>query len=836
MPINYTIKADNYTASSNERQLLSSLSINNIKNIHQIRIHLKADLLLNVQRDDENHLFAYIKVVHPKLTGETSFRNFPIDTLLVPLVLDGRLSIHTNNRQILEIPIEILISGGVLDLDMLENYNLPIDVLSFRVEIEKLHFTDHQVSEFMTKANLINSYYSYNEVLKLLLEKFGDNGINRENSSSETFIAWHHIHRVNSFITTYDFKHLLQLVDYDPLQFLEKRERLTRLENRASTLFTKELEKGKKGKMLDRNAYCQKYVSISKHYIELSKKYQPNTVSAFNELVRIFPVEKDLNKVTAVASFYDVFKITGIPSTSQLIYNNFVEMADSVLQRQEYLNALNLITNAREIQSFFSHVEKSDAYSEVYTEALNGLIRSFLKVSVMAYKSRNFKIAQRYYEQAQHIYHNNADFIGDDFRVKHSFSEFVKQQVDIAGLMLEDNYFEDAISLLDQAKNISEQNNFELPDVDFTSAYRKGYSGIYKTLVDSIEYYIEQENRKNSLSALLHSAEFEQSHTAYLKRDERVSSYSLILFDHYMNAGLSKLKSSEPETALPLLLEARNLNQIFKLNIAGQIDSAVSEAFVPIILKIIKKARFEVWAKRMEEANQLREEAKNLSLKYGLTYNEEIKKAFLELDEKANNRVCVSIQFKIDNAARISLNRINSGKFNEAEFTLKTANALKDEHPECRINSSVLDSLNKIYNPLFRYLDAKDSLHKMAGTATFLSIKRHYDMLIDDYETHQLDVYLDKIPALKNIMEEEGSLAEYYEAIQYYIGDNQFLEAFFYLEFLEMNKVNARSTKQYQKKIGYGICKGKSDKKSFIIDLTRKNSWYKYLRSACIRN
>ncbi len=50
--IEYTIKADNYLPSSNERQILSSISINNIKNIHLVRLNFKADILLNVQRDE----------------------------------------------------------------------------------------------------------------------------------------------------------------------------------------------------------------------------------------------------------------------------------------------------------------------------------------------------------------------------------------------------------------------------------------------------------------------------------------------------------------------------------------------------------------------------------------------------------------------------------------------------------------------------------------------------------------------------------------------------------------------------------------------------------------
>jgi hypothetical protein len=835
-PINYTIKADNYTASSNERQLLSSLSINNIKNIHQVQIYLKADILLNVQRDKENHLFAYIKLVHPSVYGEIFFRDFLIDTILFPKVFDGSLSISTNNHQLIEIPIEILISGGVLDLDILEKYNIPTDELSFDIRIKKLFYTDQQLMEFMNTANLINSYYSYHEVLKLLIEKYSGNKLSRDNSSSETFISWHHIHRVNSFISTYNFKNKLQLSHDDPLGFLEKHNVLVRLENRASTLFMKELEKGRRGKMLDRNVYCQKYVDISRDYIELSKKYQPNTVSAFNELVRIFPVEEDMNKVTAVAFFYDVFKITGNPSTSQLIYNNFVAMADSVLQKQEYLNALNLITNARKIETFFNKVESSFKYSEVYAGALNGLMSSFLKVSVMAYKTRNFKIAQRYYQQAQDIYQENVDFIGNDFRAKQSFMEFLKKQLELADMMLEESYFEEAIGLLDKAKTISEQNDIDLVNFDFSAAYKKGYVGIYTILLDSIDYHIKRQNKNNSLSMLLQSNEFEQSHSEYLKRDERVFSYATILFDHYMNTGLAKLNSEKPEEALEFLFEARNLNVIFQLDHAKEIDSAVSQAIVPLIIQMINKAEFEVWAKRLDEAERLKKQTENMAIKYGLIEQEDIRKALLNLNEKIDNRVCVDIQYKVDNACKISVNRIHSRKIEEGKIILKKADDLVSAHPECKVNRTGVDSLMQVYQTLFKYISLADSLDKLLGNAAFIDIKKLSDELQANYNANGLNEYLGEVPTLFDLMKEKGNVPEYFEAIQFHINQDEFLNAFKYLELLKKKGVSAKNTKLFQKEIGYGICKKHEDSYSYLNELIHNDSWYKVLRASCQKN
>ncbi len=492
--------------------------------------------------------------------------------------------------------------------------------------------------------------------------------------------------------------------------------------------------------------------------------------------------------------------------------------------------------NAVEMESFFSEIERSDKFSEVYAGALSGLMKSFLKVSVMAYKSKNFRIAKRYYQQAQQIYDENADLVGNDFKVKQSFKEFVENQFGLAQMLIEDNYYEDAIELLDLATNISDQNQLEINQIEFDAAYKKGYSGIYGTLVDSIEYYIQQENRKSSLKALLHSAEFEKSHAHYLNRDERVSGYAVILFEYYMNGSLQKLHNDKPEEAIDFLFEARNINNLFHLNKAEQIDSAVRVAIAPIILQIIKKAEFEVWANRLDEAYVLKEQAENSANKYGLIEQKEIEYAMLNLEEKINNRVCIDIQYKVSNACKILVNRIKAGKFKEAELVLRTTKSLISKNPGCNIVNSDLDSLIKVYQPLFYYIENADSLVQQTGAADFFNIKIMYDDLKTSYFENELMEYIDEIPDLQKLMKEKGSIPEYHEAVEYYINQKDFLNAYYYLDLLKLNKVDARNTKHMQQTIGYEICKGEEDRSSLIFDLTKGDSWYKVLNKACLKN
>ncbi len=834
-PIDAVMKARQFRDGSNEKQVFASLAVNNIRNIHQVSIYLKGDLLVSVKKDKDGHLFSYVKMLHAKISGDVEFRSFPIDSLLMPKAFEGYLYIYYGKKLLAKIPVEMLLSGGVLDLESIE-YAIPdFDHLQAEIEVTRFYFSDDQFQQYMDLANAINMYYSYNEVMRLLLDDPEKSRLNRGMSSAATFIAWHEINRVKSYIELHELKNILHLEKYDPAQFLDKKEKLFRLERRASTLFIKELEAGKRGKLSDRDKYCHDYIGLSLKYINLTTNYQPNMVAAFNEMVHIYPVEQDLQRMSNAAAFYDIFKITGVAPTTQRIYNYFVDEATSELKKQEFLNALALIKNARQLELFFTSISGSDKLTEVYVQSLDGLMSSFLQVSVMAYKSRNFKMAKRYYRNAQKIYDEHAALLGNDEMVANSFRLFVEKQVELAGLLLDDESYGEAITLLDDAKNMAEKHDLPIGQLNLDSGYRKGFTGIYERLVDSVEYYLELEKQENSLSLLLSSTEFEQEHASYLQRDERIVSYAYILYDKFYESGLAKLQGKHPEQAIVYLQQADKINNLILHQKETDIDSLISAAVVPVINDYIKKAEFEVWANRLENAEKIRQKAVELQQKYGLEENKEINSAISSLGEKIRLRVCVSLQYKADNTCRVVENRIKAGKIGEAEQKLTAMERLLAGHPECVFDRKGIDSLRKTYGHLFTYYKMADHLTENVTGRPFEDLLATYDQLQKDYATYKLNRYIRELPELTVLVNKYGDSRTAGEAVIHYLDTGDYKQAFAYLKIWKNKGADARTTKYIQKKVGEGLCSGVRDKKTYISNLTGDDPYYKALRSACIK-
>ena len=834
-PVDFVIKARQYPDGSNEKQILASLAINNIKNINAVSVYLKGDFLISVRRDQGGHLFAYVKMMHPRISGEIRFRNFLIDTLLIPKAFEGRLLLYYQNKLLQEIPVEMLLSGGVLDLEAVGKNLNDVNGITAEIKITRFLYSDRQLQEFMDRANAVNTYYSYSEVLRLLFQRLEKEHLNRGKSSAATFIAWHEINRIKSYLETHHLAEILDLAAFDPERLLGRTEKLTRLERRAKTLFVRELETGRRGKLADRDKYCKAYAGISLKYIRLAENYQPNMVSAFNELVHIFPITQDLNRVSNVAAFYDKFHISGVAETNQRIYNYFVENAKSELQEESYLNALALIRNAREFELFFSGIKRSDDFDDVYIKSLDGLMSSFLQVSVMAYKAHNYKMAKRYYQNAQKIYDEHITLLGKEHDVRYSFRNFVEKQVELAGLLLDDRSYDEAITILDEAQHIMSKYDLDTC-LDLTSKYKRGYTGIYEMLVDSVAYYIEQEKRESGLSLLSYSSDFEQSHTDYLDKDERLNSYAYILYERYYRTGEAKLNGSHPEDAIADLLEAQKINDLFLKQEHTGIDSLISVAAVPQIMQLIKKAEFEVWANHMDKAEQLRLEAVKRQKTYHVEENRQINEALSVLKEKINKRVCVSVRYKLENMCHVVVNRIYSGKYQEAEQRLRQACMLIEEHRQCKVNRNMLDSLKNAYTPLFEMIHRTDSLPVIVRTRSFPEIRSYYEAMENDYSKHHLEKYLPALPSLKQLIAAQGNMRAGEEAVLYYIEKGDWNIAFKYLEMMKELGVPAKETREYQKILGKNLCAGKEQKEAFISTLTKNDAWYKVLRSTCRKN
>ena len=557
--------AESFSKDDYGHRIISSLALTNAKGLKWVYVKFKGRVLIQTEESSDGHLFAYSKLIDYEISGEDHFREFEIDSLLIPTTISGRLQLSSNGTTIREVPVELLLSGGVIDLQSLE---LPIDSVSklfMRIEVDQINYTKDKYENYIRTTRLMNAYYAYSEILRYVVARYSGSGLGSGLKPSELLIGWHELSRVANMTRKYPFITDLNLAQNDPQGFIKSFTRFERLEKRARTLLNKKFEQKPPVTIDDKSAYCDTYVGMSLRYSEQSKKHQPYISSGFLEIVKLQPTKEEINQIEAAAQYYDVFNKLELPTTPQCMYDYFVDAASVSYDESELVLTLDLLYNASALADGFSEIEKSDRYDFIYGKTLDGLLSSYLQVAIMAYRAENFEMADSYYNKALDIYNLNLAKVNNGSS-SDAFLNFINQQVDLAYEFMNDEKFREGLKLVASAQSISETNNNHLGQHNLDSAYSIGYLGVYQEKLDSVGGLIEEAKIENAREALEVVAMFSSDKQQYLDDEEKAGQlllYATELYELYYERGVRMMNSREPENALLNFIEAQTINNTY---------------------------------------------------------------------------------------------------------------------------------------------------------------------------------------------------------------------------------------------------------------------------------
>ncbi|NOX85019.1 MAG: hypothetical protein GXO86_03485 [Chlorobi bacterium] len=819
-------------------RILLTLAQDNVKNLSHVYLDINGKVLLRNDETAKGHTVVYLKFVTEKLDGETRYRDFNIDTLLIPSAFKGVLSITQKNGKVVDYPLEMLLTGGIVDMGSIEPAINAEGQLEATIRIDRFIYSRSVYEAFMKAADLINNYYAYNEILNRLLKKYQKAGINRGHETSQLFVAWHEIMRIYSYIESYHFKENLLLKEYDPANFLAKCEKLKRLGRRATTLRKMVLQSGKSTQLSEKEQFALKYTGLSATYSNLSGQYQPYIATGFGQVVRIFPGYEDMEAIAEEAVFYDVFENLDQPSTPQLIYNYFIDLASYTYRNGRYVSALDFIYNAKVIEDYFKEIKRTPEFEELYMKTLDGVLRSYLEVAIIAYRRGSYTMADRYYRKAEEAYDYYQSLQYGSRMPTDAFLMFIEEQVELSYGLLKSSQYYKAVAILDKASEISSSKNINTDSVAFDSAYSIGYRGIYGLKLDSLSMKIQNGNARNALSELDDVYDFSMSHNHYIKGNGNRKFLEMAEFFYkiYYDQGLKLMNSPRNDDALQALLEAQTIRDKYLHREEPELDSLIDSATVPVILDLAKKASFEVWANRIEEAEQMYSDLLAMQNRYHQQDNPEINEAVHNLREKIDNRNCVTAANRCFALSKQVENRIRHNNFDEAKQLLDLAYGVIRNNPGCRINQSKFDLYRKKYKTVFTYLGIKKTARNSLDSGDYSRAVKQYIRLEKYYSENNLKNY-NLQPVLLDDVVKSVALPAFTDAVcKYFIKQKNYKQAFYYLSVLKEQNVPSKNVKDLQVLLGSLLAQNDStlndNPKARVREYTGGEKWYRYFRLA----
>ena len=824
----YLLNSKTVSKESNSKQILTDLALGNNKDTKATFIKIYYSLESKINIIANNNIELNLRFNKPNIIGDINYRNFKVDSLLIPDYVNIIVRVNYRENSIYNRQHLVPIKGVKLILDSKaisnesKDYSLNIEVMSFE-------FSEADLDKFNQMLKLINHYYGYSSLLESLNKKSKTKSYQNRAEASEIFIQWHETSRASAQSKKLELNRLLNLKTFDPEKYVKKSKELERHNKRSTTLLNQTLETElNKGFIADKQKYIQKLISLSKIYYDDSKSHQPYIAGSYSDIILLSQKAGELETIAHISNYYDNYAYGNQKTIKTSLYEGFIADARYYLDKSKNNMALLQLKNAAFIQEYFG-LPKSELYSSTLAETLNGMIKSFLKVSNMAFKSNNFKMAEDYYLNAEKVFADNIELFRETDIKATPFSIYIGAQKDLAKIFIEDYKYQEAEILLENCEKIIREKNLA-DDIEINKLLNRAYNGVFSSKLSKA-----QGMASNDLGAatteIYMAKSYYDSHNK-LNNKKLLDDISYSIFLEYMQKGEILLDKGNHDEAMSKLLMAKQIQVDLLGYDVDRMDELLKISSVPIIMDMIEESSLHNWAKRSEDAVTVLEEAKEMQHIYHQEQNTDVNIAMSTLETKMNKRHCIDIEFEFKQNIKFIEKNIKSGNFGEANDTYSQSYDLIVNNKECNFDIQNLDELKANYIEVFDfyndYLRMKD---KLFGEGYDEMISSYLELRIY-YLEKDIDKYNFYLPSLNEFVKQQNQSKLTENSVKYFINKQQYQLAFEYLQILKSQGVEALDTKELQIELGTALWKsfdGDSEGRSSMAqDLSGDDKWFKY--------
>ncbi|MCF6170670.1 MAG: hypothetical protein L3J66_06815 [Bacteroidales bacterium] len=835
----YTITTKMSTADSPARKILGSLAMNNGINIYHLKIRWQGSVFIHIEKDSSGLQTLRLKILNQQLSGTTSLRGFPIDSLLLPPLLSGTLKLFDATGKSILLPLELRTSGEPTLINLPAALRLTPEPEQLELTIKQANYSLLSEEGFMKTATLVNLYFAYNKILNELIAARDSRATTKTPDAVATFLAWHHISRVNAYIRQHGFSAKLHLEKNDPLGFLKRHSIALRMEKRAATLFHQAIKSGREKSPSGQEKYCRGYAQLSQKYLNRARNLQPYLSGGFEEMAGINPTTEEKMKLAEVTAYYDVWEQFNKASTPQLIYQQFIRLAQGAFDKNQYVAALQMLQNASQIETWFAQIIPSASRAGLYNQSLDGLMSSYLKVSRIAYKSGKFEMADTYYHKALEVFGHYGMPLGANMTGDPVFLHFTKLQIEIAKDLLADSQWLKTLVLLQRTGEIRNCHETDSLCRQIDSLTSLAHKGVFAKKMQAIDELISRKDFDSATTALMLASEYRLRFQKYFSpnANTQLEKRANPIFLACFQKGEELLNSSQPDKALSYFLKAREVEKEYLPGRDTLLETLLYNATVPVILGKIESARFETWAYRMDKADSLYHVARQMQTNYRQQNNEELNAAFEALKVKMGQRECVGINYRLISLNELAVNAVRAGKFEKAEKLLQESTRLLYSRENCHPDSTETLMLKKKYTGLFTYLNHFAEIDLAVRESEFDTAIFRFASLKSLYLQENLSKFGVSKPSLDIYLGRKNNPELTKAAIRFFVHKDEYMRALCFLPLLKEQQPAARDAREVQQLLGNGI--GQMDineeMEKQVQACTGNDSWYIYFKLARLR-
>ncbi len=757
------------------------------------------------------------------MTGTVFFRDFKVDSLLLPEKFVAKLLIYEDDRLTDTLTRTISFAEGPQALSL--PGGISTSALSIEIKVNRVVYTSNQYRHFLKTAGLINNYYGYVKIMQdmpqLLMKTSGASP-----SASNFFLNYVMLIRLESYVRQHNFSQLLHLKLRDPLNFEQLFGKMLRLQTRMKTLSEQILSGNVSAGLADKENFTRSYVALSIKAVAFSKEQQPYIATSFNEFARMFPDNRAKDFVSRVSVFYDQDIKPGQATVSQEIYKYFIDAASLKIRQQSYVRALDFLANAAYFENRFPEVKRIAEFDSCLIHARDGLATSYLKVALMAAENNDPQLTNSYINKASQSLKTYNKLIKPPASTP-CYSQYAGEMLRMAETNLKQGRFHKVLTLLNTAHLACHKR----PGID--SLQQVTCKQLLRHRLDISLKLLEQGNISASQDTLLQIAKDYLRLCPYsskLTQDKDVTETAAAIFQQTITKGAQLHDQNRNTQAMNNLSSAAQLQKIFSLPDSPQLNRLIAETTVPYILAIADEANLEIWRKHFLKADSVYRLAQSLSRHYGVAENQKVKSSLDALSAQIRVAGCQWKQEKISRLFTQTQRAVKAYHMDAAKSYFLKAKQLYKHDSSCKGTKEQVGNTLRSYKALFNFTDAYHKLTLQLFSHGFAAVLPEYAKLEKQYHDEHLEKFGLLFTRLYPFVQSQHSEKLTLEAVHYFIQNKEFAKALHYLQLLG----NTANAKLEQKQIAMGMVRKNIRPQSHFLTQPAWASFAKTYRKALL--
>ncbi len=713
----------------NNQAVLNALSASGEKAVQDLELVYRVEISARLSSTG-NDFDEWIIQVNPVFKrGDVVYRNFNLASVLIPDLC--RLRLGNSNFSSGQNSDDLMAGSPVL-------LRLPTGIIQPLFSIDYFSYSNTRRNEVLKHISVINQYWASVKLIDSLLSQAERGDAESKSGYAELFAARDKLRKASI-----NAGKVLQQTSIfntaDPAGLDKRLVAAGRLMTRYQTLMLDYRDPREKNARLIARAIGRQQLN----YINASLKGDYRDNEFMLNMSRLWPDDQLMVQFERIGS--DESDVSG----SQALFMEEVRLADSLLQRSDYVFALNFYEDALGWARLSGLNVPYDQVNERLETARLGLLRSHLHIAARAVEKGNMQLAETYRDRAS-LYASVRKSEQLVQKLPQQSDDLVRAYIRQAQQLADQKRYQEAIRMYEQASAAARDFYNIEHELAITEGLFRTHRLVYIDLVNEAEELHQAGRMDEARRRLQQALAYRADHPEYLR-----TSMEAVQLQQKIGQG----------GALPPLPTGDRRAQTFP---ASRPSQAAQEARQEI-LRRIPDVQLRAWSNDLPEAWRMYDELLRMQKENLLENDTELRQAFAGLDERLIERICLNHKLNIQDWIQKSRQDLQKGIVEGVEKKLTDAVETANSNRGCNLDASEAQQLLDRLGPVFVYNREYQQVLKAIAEQGIKSAAPLYIAFDRDVGKYEADRFGIRHVNFDTFVRSQNSLAVLLQAAEFYL-------------------------------------------------------------------